>query len=70
MSECATCDHPWCGQYTACCRADCPLVMLQGGNGRWQWTPRNALRDIPWPDGVRLGGRSDENWDHEDLQNE
>jgi hypothetical protein len=38
------CAHPQCGLHTACSRNDCPLVMMQEGNGRWQWLPRAVTR--------------------------
>jgi hypothetical protein len=56
------CDHPNCGSRTACCRDDCPIIMMQAGNGRWQWVRRGSPVDIPWPDGVRPNSRSSDNW--------
>lgn len=57
------CAHPNCGKTTACCRKNCPIVMIQNGNGRWQWAPRDGGDlTVHWPDGVRPGGLSGENW--------
>jgi hypothetical protein len=34
------CEHPQCGSQTACCRPDCPIVMVEQGDGRWRWMMR------------------------------
>ena len=38
------CSHTLCGTHTACCKPDCPIVMVTSGEitGRWEWLDRSV----------------------------
>jgi hypothetical protein len=38
------CSRDGCGKNRACCRPDCPIVMIEAGGGGWYWETREEVR--------------------------
>jgi hypothetical protein len=38
------CGRTGCGVRMACCRPDCPIVMIDARDGGWYWETREEVR--------------------------
>jgi len=43
------CDQEGCGESRACCRPDCPIIMIDARYGCWKWVERPGPPVPPEP---------------------
>jgi hypothetical protein len=43
-SQSTPCGRDGCGHNRACCRLDCPIVMIEARDGGWYWEPREEAQ--------------------------